>query len=237
MNPADLKTLLNCIDLTNLNDHGNEAEIVKLCEQSTTPQGSVAAVCIYPQFVSLVWKKLIKQPIKIATVVNFPKPNQSFEKITHDIQQAILDGATEIDAVMPHDDNGEFVSHCKKLCGDKAILKIILESGELDDKTIERNSTIAIQNGADFLKTSTGKVSVGATPQAAKIMLTCIKNSGKPIGFKASGGIKTLEEAAIYVNLVREILGEAAFSSNRFRIGTSRLLEDILCAFPNPNSY
>ena len=235
MNPADLKKLLHCIDLTNLNDGGNDAEIIKLCSQANTSQGNVAAVCIYPQFVSLVWKDLIKQPIKIATVVNFPKAKDSFEKITHDIQQAILDGATEIDAVMPHDDNGEFVAHCKKLCGDKAILKIILESGELDDKTIERNSNIAIQNGADFLKTSTGKTSVGATPRAATIMLNSIKNSGKPVGFKASGGIKTLEEAAIYVNLTREILGEAAFSPNRFRIGTSRLLEDILCAFQNQN--
>ena len=235
MNPADLKTLLHCIDLTNLNDQGQESEITTLCTQATTPKGNVAAVCIYPRFVSLVWKNLMQSPIKIATVVNFPTPNESFEKIADDIQQAILDGATEIDAVMPHDDNGEFVRHCKKQCGDKASLKIILETGELDDKTIERNSTIAIEAGADFLKTSTGKVPVGATPRAATIMLNCIKNSGKPVGFKASGGVKTLEDAAIYVNLTREILGDAAFSPSRFRIGASRLLEDILCAFTNPN--
>jgi len=235
MNPADLKTLLHCLDLTNLNDHDGEAEIQKLCHAATTTQGNVAAVCIYPQFVGLTWKNLIKQPIKIATVVNFPKANDSLEKITHDIQQALLDGATEIDAVMPHDDNGEFVAHCKKLCGDKAVLKIILESGEIDEKLIEKKSHLAIQHGADFLKTSTGKVSVGATPVAATIMLTAIKNSGKPVGFKASGGIKTLEDASVYVNLVKKILGESAFSPARFRIGTSRLLEDILCAFTNPN--
>ncbi|MDX2164550.1 MAG: deoxyribose-phosphate aldolase [Gammaproteobacteria bacterium] len=235
MNPADLKTLLNCIDLTNLNDNGQESEIAQLCSQATTAQGNVGAVCIYPRFVSFVWKKLMHSPIKIATVVNFPKPNESFDKVAHDIQQAILDGATEIDAVMPHDDNGEFVQYCKKHCGDKASLKIILESGELDDKTIERKSILAIQAGADFLKTSTGKIPVGATPRAATIMLNCIKNSGKPVGFKASGGVKTLEDAAIYVNLAREILGDAAFSPSRFRIGASRLLEDILCAFPNQN--
>jgi deoxyribose-phosphate aldolase len=183
----------------------------------------------------LAWKSLIKNPIKIATVINFPHAKDSIEKITHDIQQAILDGANEIDAVMPHDDNGEFVQLCKKLCGDKAQLKIILESGELDDQAIEKKSNLAIQYGADFLKTSTGKVSVGATPRAATLMLNSIKNSGKTIGFKASGGVRTLEDAAIYVNLAKEILGSAAFSPNRFRIGTTKLLEDILCAFPNPN--
>jgi deoxyribose-phosphate aldolase len=235
MTHADLRTLIHCIDLTNLNEHDGETEIKTLCHDATTSQGNVAAVCIYPQFVSLVWKTLIKNPIKIATVVNFPLAKDPLEKITHDIQQAILDGATEIDAVMPHDDNGDFVQHCKKLCGDKAALKIILESGELDESTIKRNSDLAIQYGADFLKTSTGKTPVGATPQAATIMLNSIKNSGKPIGFKASGGIKTLEDATIYVNLVKQILGESAFSPDRFRIGTSRLLKEILCAFPNQN--
>ncbi len=235
MTRADLKTLLNCIDLTNLNDNGQESEIVELCTQATTNQGNVAAVCIYPRFVSLVWKSLMQSPIKIATVVNFPTPNESLEKVAQDIQQAILDGATEIDAVMPHNDSGEFVAFCKKYCGDKASLKIILESGEIDDATLIKKSTLAIQNGADFLKTSTGKVSVGATPHAARLILTEIKNSGKAVGFKASGGIKTLEDAEIYVNLTREILGETAFSPDRFRVGTSRLLQDILCAFQNPN--
>lgn len=235
MTRADLKTLLNCIDLTNLNDDGQSAEIEKLCAEATTSQGNVAAVCIYPRFVSLVWKSVMHSPIKIATVVNFPTPNEPFEKVARDIQQAILDGATEIDAVMPHDDNGEFVALCKKNCGNKASLKIILESGEIDDATLIKKSRLAIEHGADFLKTSTGKVSVGATPHAARLILTEIKNSGKPVGFKASGGIKTLEDAATYVNLTREILGESAFSPDRFRIGTSRLLQDILCAFQNPN--
>ncbi len=233
-NHPDLQKLISCLDLTDLNDsyhddqqHG-EIQIEKLCHKASTPYGNVAAVCIYPQFVNFVRKTLIKNPIKIATVVNFPKANDSLEKITQDIQQAILDGASEIDAVMPHDDLGEFVQHCKSLCGDKIILKIILETGGLNDDQIKQKSNIAIQHGADFLKTSTGKVPIGATPNAAKIMLNCIKMSGKPIGFKASGGVRTVQDALIYVTLVREILGESAFSPRYFRIGASQLLDEIL---------
>lgn len=233
MTRADLKILLSCLDLTDLSENCTEAAIQKLCGQAITQQGAVAAVCVYPQFVSQAWQLLMNTPIKIATVVNFPHANDSREKIQAAIKQAILDGASEIDAVMPHDDDGSFVEFCKKLCGDKVILKIILETGGLDPALIAQKSKLAIQQGADFLKTSTGKTAIGATPEAANIILTHIKNSGKPIGFKASGGVKTLEDAQIYVNLTREILGESAFSPTRFRIGTSRLLEDILCAFPN----
>ena len=235
MNLVDLKKLLHCIDLTNLNDQCTEADIKKLCHAAITSQGNVAAVCLYPPFVSLASQLLMNTQIKIATVVNFPKATDSLEKITYDVQQAILDGASEIDAVMPHEDDGAFVRHCKKLCGNKILLKIILETGELDESHIEKKSKIAIEHGADFLKTSTGKVSIGATPRAAILMLTTIKNSGKPVGFKASGGIKTVNDAGIYVSLVKEILGEPAFSPRRFRIGASKLLDEILCAFPHPD--
>lgn len=233
MNLVDLKKLLHCIDLTNLNDQCSEADIMKLCRAAITSQGYVAAVCLYPPFVSLASQLLMNTPIKIATVVNFPKAVDSLEKITHDIKQAILDGASEIDAVMPHEDDGAFVRHCKKLCGNKILLKIILETGELDESHIERKSKIAIAHGADFLKTSTGKIPIGATAHAAALMLTAIKNSGRPVGFKASGGIKTVEDADIYVSLVKEILGESAFSPRHFRIGASKLLDEMLRALPS----
>ena len=230
--PAELITLLNCIDLTDLNI---KSDINALCEQAVTPHGPVAAVCVYPDYVSTTWQALITTPVKIATVINFPGTTA----LPKDIPQAILDGAVEIDAVMPHDDNGDFVSQCKYYCGDKALLKIILESGEIDPDCLYQKSLIALEHGADFLKTSTGKTPIGATPEAATIILNAIKQyqskTAKLIGFKASGHIRTLNDALVYVNLVRDILGVDAYSPHYFRIGASRLLQDILCAFPKQN--
>lgn len=242
---TELRTLVSCIDLTSLNSDDTPERITKLCQQAITPLGPVACVCIYPAFVSQAWQQLMETPVKIATVVNFPGGDESLEKITETIKQAILDGATEIDAVIPQNSKNninisDFVSHCKKLCVDKALLKIILETGNKSPEEIAKISEIAIHSGADFLKTSTGKINTGATPEAAKIMLEAINKFSQThptqshsIGFKASGGVRTLEQAEIYIHLTKTILGNHAFSPERFRIGASSLLEDILCAFPN----
>jgi deoxyribose-phosphate aldolase len=233
MHPAELKKLVSCIDLTSLN---NKTDIHELCEKAMTPLGSVAAVCIYPEFVSKTWALLMNTPIKIATVVNFPYGDESRNKINKTIQQAILDGASEIDMVIPHSNPAETIKYSKILCGDKAILKIILETGKLFPIQIQKLSEIAIENGADFIKTSTGKKNIGATPEAARIILEVIKDSQKSVGFKASGGIRTLEQARIYINLVKEILGENAFNPKQFRMGASTLLENIfLCESQNQN--
>lgn len=232
----ELRTLVSCIDLTSLNTDDTPERIARLCEKAMTPHGHVACVCIYPAFVAQAWQQLMETPIKIATVVNFPGGDESIEKITETLKQAIIDGATEIDAVIPQNNKNNisgFITHCKKLCADKALLKIILETGNKSLEEIAEISDIAIKSGADFLKTSTGKINIGATPEAAEVMLNAIKNQSKPVGFKASGGVKTLEQAEIYMNLTRDILGYHAFSPERFRIGASSLLEDILCAFPN----
>jgi deoxyribose-phosphate aldolase len=235
----DLCTLVSCIDLTSLNTDDTPERIAKLCDQAVTPLGHVAAVCIYPAFVSQAWQQLMKTPVKIATVVNFPGGSESVEKITQTLQQAILGGASEIDAVIPQNNNTNdiinMIKLCKKLCGDKAQLKIILETGHKSPEEIKETSQIAVTHGADFLKTSTGKINIGATPEAAKIMLEVIKNahSSTPIGFKASGGVKTVEQAEVYVHLAKTILGDSAFSPEHFRIGASSLLKEILCAFPS----
>ena len=236
MTPADLRTLISCIDLTSLNDHDSLESITALCQQAMTPQGPVAAVCIYPAFVSHAWQCLMETPVKIATVVNFPTGNEPIETVTNTIQQAILDGATEIDIVIPKENIKHFIRHCKNLCGNKALLKVILETGNKSLGEIEKISTIAIEQDADFLKTSTGKINIGATPEAAEIILNTIKklnNPNKLTGFKASGGIRTLIQAKIYIDLIKNILGTQAFHPSRFRIGASSLLEEILCAFPN----
>jgi deoxyribose-phosphate aldolase len=192
-------------------------------------------VCVYPQFVSTAWKSLINSKIKIATVANFPHGDQPIEIVIDTIKKAILDGAHEIDIVIPKNNIAEFISTCKKYCGTKLVLKIILETGSLTPEQIKDYSEIAIQNNTDFIKTSTGKISVGATLEAAEIILNVIKSSHKKTGLKISGGIRTLEQAKSYINLFEKILGEK-ISPARFRIGTSRLLQEILlCASQNPN--
>ncbi len=120
------------------------------------------------------------------------------------------------------------------------MLKIILETGNKSAEEIEQTSQIALEHGADFLKTSTGKINIGATPEAAKIMLEAIQKfpqlhptQSRSIGFKASGGVRTLEQAETYIHLLKSILGNHAFSPKYFRMGASSLLEEILCAFPN----
>jgi len=225
MIPADI---ISYIDLTSLQENDTEEKIATLCEKAKTPFGNVAAVCIYPQFVTTAWKNLMETPIKIATVANFPSGNDPIEKTTATIKKAILDGATEIDVVIPKTDIGNFITRCKDLCINKTLLKIILETGALSETQIQDYSEIAIENGADFLKTSTGKIAIGATESAATIMLKAIKHSGKPVGLKVSGGIKTVKDAQCYIALFQHIMGEGVLSPDRFRIGASSLLEEIL---------
>src|SRR5690348_8646312 len=125
---TELRTLVSCLDLTSLNTDDTPERIAQLCKQAITPLGHVACVCIYPAFVSQAWQLLMETPVKIATVVNFPNGDESLEKITQAIQKAILDGATEIDAVIPQNNKNttddithknnihNFIAHCKKLC-------------------------------------------------------------------------------------------------------------------------
>jgi deoxyribose-phosphate aldolase len=236
MTRVDYQQLIACIDLTSLNTDDTVEKINALCAKAKTPLGNVAAVCVYPQFVSLAWQNLMHTPIKVATVANFPQGTDDIHKVSETIQQAILDGAVEIDVVVPyhayaqHDTTAvsTFVSHCKMLCGTNAILKTILECSALDEKIVMQASNDAISAGADFLKTSTGKIPIGATIEKATIMLQAIKHANRPIGFKASGGIRTIEQAKSYAALYQQILGEQTITSERFRLGASTLLDTIL---------
>lgn len=238
------KRLLGFLDLTSLNDDDSEISIKALCQQANTELGKVAAVCVYPQFVPLVKNLISGSGINIATVANFPHANDPIETVIRVIQQAIADGANEIDIVMPyrdylkgkHSDVENFITQCKEACGNKLLLKIILETGALELPTAIANaSRDAIEAGADFIKTSTGKISINATPEAARIMLKTIHEM-KPkrtVGFKASGGIRTLEQATKYLHLAEEIMGKSWVSAKTFRIGTSRLVEEMLQQFTN----
>lgn len=228
--------LIPLIDLTLLDNNATHSDIETLCLRAQTPFGPVAAVCIERHFLSLAKKILAGSGIRLATVCNFPSGNGEIDGVAEEISQAIAWGADEIDCVMPYqaflagevDYTKNYLEQVRRQCGDK-ILKIILESGAFSDfSQLKLAAELVIASGADFLKTSTGKISQGATPSAAKIILQTIKASQKPIGFKVSGGIRTEADARIYVNLVKDILGENYLGPHLFRMGASQLLNEIL---------
>jgi deoxyribose-phosphate aldolase len=232
------KRALSLLDLTDLTDDCDAAAIEKLCAQAQTPFGTTAAICIWPRFVAQA--RGILGPghaVKIATVVNFPSGDQVVADVLAETKRAIADGADEIDLVIPYRDfiSGDegavtdMVSAVKAVCTPPVILKTILETGELKDPALIREaSDLAIAAGADFIKTSTGKVAVNATLQAAEIMLNAIKASGKPVGFKPAGGVRTVTDAGEYLALAASILGEGWATPKTFRFGASGLLGDIL---------
>ena len=232
------KQILSLIDLTSLNDNDTEDNIKNLCQNTTNAYGYVPAICIYSRFVQYAKELLqeINTRVKIATVVNFPHGSTDIELACYETSLAIKCGADEIDLVFPYHDliNGndktgfDMVKAAKNICGNKT-LKVIIESGILKtENLIKRASEISIEAGANFIKTSTGKVAVNATLEATEIMLNVIKSSGKKCGFKAAGGIKTVSEAIKYLELTAKIIGPNWINSNNFRFGASSLLANIV---------
>ncbi|MEY8770411.1 deoxyribose-phosphate aldolase [Erwinia sp. ACCC 02193] len=236
---------LKLMDLTTLNDDDTDAKVVALCHQAKTPVGETAAICIYPRFIPVARKTLREQgtpDIRIATVTNFPHGNDDIEIALAETHAAIAYGADEVDVVFPYraliagnEEVGyDMVYACKEACADAGVLlKVIIETGELKtEELIRKASEIAIDAGADFIKTSTGKVAVNATPEVAEIMLRVIAEKGvkHQVGFKPAGGVKTAEDAAIYLKLADDILGEEWADARHFRFGASSLLASLLNA-------
>ena len=232
---------LTMMDLTSLNDNDTDSTIESLCQQVKTPFGHPAAVCVYPQFIVTAQRALtahtLNDQVKIATVTNFPHGGDDIMGAARETRDAVASGAHEVDVVFPYralmagdEETGlELVEMCKAACAGQALLKVIIESGELKEPAlIKRASEIAIEGGADFIKTSTGKVAVNATLEAAEILLTAIKASGKDVGFKAAGGVKTAEDAAEYLALASDIMGAAWVTPAHFRFGASSLLGNLL---------
>ncbi|MBS9404558.1 deoxyribose-phosphate aldolase [Halomonas sp. TRM85114] len=236
---------LTLMDLTSLNDDDNDRRIRQLCEQADTPAGHPAAVCVYPAFVATARHALTEHglagKVRVATVTNFPHGKADVTSAASETREAIAAGADEVDVVFPYRAfmNGDealgrkLVAVCKAACG-KAPLKVILETGEWDDpEQLRRAADQAIAAGADFLKTSTGKVAVNATLEAAEILLTAIKESGqhtasREVGFKAAGGVKSAEDARAYLQLATRLMGEAWVTPEHFRFGASSLLGSLL---------
>jgi deoxyribose-phosphate aldolase len=237
--PALARRLIGMIDLTSLNAGDSGATIAALCDRAVTPAGPVAAVCIYPGFVRQARAALAGTGVKVATVIDFPEGRGSPEDLMRQTDEVLREGAEEIDMVFPY---GRFLANApppaskniraaREAGGEDFTLKVILEvSAYPDPETLAAAATIAIQGGADFLKTSTGKSSGGATLASAAIILGAIAQSGLPIGFKASGGVRRAGDAVAYLTLAEMILGEGWATAANFRIGASALLEELLAA-------
>ena len=237
---------LGLVDLTDLNAHSSDSAVAELCRKAVTPFGKVAAICIWPRFVKGAKPLLKGSGVKIATVVNFPSGEADIAEVVMETEKAIKDGADEIDLVFPYmdfkrgkqEEAGEHIGIIASVCKDRALLKVILETGELKEpKLIYAAADLAIAEGADFIKTSTGKVQVNATPMAATEMLKAIKATGrKDVGFKAAGGIRTVEDAGKYLAMADDTMGKDWASPATFRFGASGLLDDILAVLGGTES-
>jgi deoxyribose-phosphate aldolase len=226
------------IDLTALDVTDTSTRIEDLCKKAQ--EFGTAAVCVYPYFVPLAKKLLDTTPVRVACVAGgFPASQTPLSVKKSEVEYCLRSGADEVDIVIPvggflEGDEKRVINEVKalkKICGEKH-LKVILETGALKTpENIRAASLLAIEGGADFIKTSTGKIPVAATIEAARTMLAVIKehyeNTGKRIGFKPAGGISTFEEARPYYELVDFILGEEWLTPEHFRFGASRLAEDI----------
>ncbi len=228
---------LRLLDVTSLNDSDTEASIAHFCDEIKSSYSEVAGICVSPPFARLVATQFAKTSIKTMTVANFPSGNASLESVLVAINQAMEDGVQEIDVVMPYTrflagelhEVHDFIAACKAACGDQLTLKIILETGALGEPaTIAAAATQAILAGADFLKTSTGKIATGATLEAAATLLQVIAELSveqkRAIGLKVSGGIRSFEQAARYLVLAEQCMGDAFCHPKTFRIGASKFI-------------
>ncbi|MCG3721177.1 deoxyribose-phosphate aldolase [Vibrio cincinnatiensis] len=243
---SDLKAAalraLKLMDLTTLNDDDTDAKVIQLCHDAKSSVGNTAAICIYPRFIPIAKKTLREQgtpEIRIATVTNFPHGNDDIEIAVAETKAAVAYGADEVDVVFPYraliagnEQVGfDLVKACKEACGEQALLKVIIETGELKEEAlIKKASQISIEAGADFIKTSTGKVPVNATSEYARMMLEVIRDMGvsETVGFKPAGGVRTAEEAALYLAMADELLGDHWVDSRHYRFGASSLLTNLL---------
>ncbi|KAG9390851.1 DeoC/FbaB/ lacD aldolase [Carpediemonas membranifera] len=232
---------ISVLDLTSLNDNDTDAVIEALCKRAVNTAGHTAAVCVYAPFIKIARAALGENPVKIATVVNFPAGGNDVEAVKAETEAAVADGADEIDLVLPYKAflAGD-IATCEAMldatraaCGTKADMKVILESGYYDDLAkVYDAARLCIKHGANFVKTSTGKIPVGATPEAAVTMITAVRDAkaedGAICGFKAAGGVRTTADAAHYIAIADNIMGEGWAAPATFRFGASGVLTALL---------
>lgn len=225
------------VDLTLLKEDCDEQSVRQLCENAHTPFGGVACVCVLPHFTHLAKRLLKDTSVNVATVCNFPSGDARLEKTLAEIDTALLQGADEIDLVMPYQhyflgERGEvinYVESCREACPEPILLKVILETGAFPSQDlVYAAAKDMIYAGADFIKTSTGKIPVGADLESVRSILKAIKETisfQQDVGVKISGGIRTVEQVMPYLELAETLMGHAWISPHTFRIGTSQLLE------------
>ena len=227
--------MIGLIDLTDLSDDHSPDGIDELCRRAR--EHHTAAVCVWPEFVSTCAAQLAGSGVRVATVVNFPTGAESVADVDAATRRALADGADDIDVVLPYaaflagdqQRAGAMVSALDALVDEPHVLKVILESGALGStETIGRAARLAIDCGADFVKTSTGKIPAGASLDAAGAMLEAIRSTDRPVGLKPSGGIRTFDEAMAYVDLADSMMGEGWATPATFRFGASGLLDSLL---------
>lgn len=237
---ADIaRRALGLIDLTDLSDDASESSVDELCAKAVGPHGRVAAVCVWPAFVPRCVERLRGTGVRVATVVNFPHGGDDVDHTAAETRRAIADGADEIDLVLPYHafvrgELGTVIAMVEAVRGEVPVdggrlLKVILETGALpDDEAIAAATALAISHGADFVKTSTGKIANSASLSATAAMLKVIHNSGHPVGIKPSGGIRTVHDAELYICQADEVMGEGWATPATFRLGASGLLDAVL---------
>ncbi len=241
---AGIDLAIACMDLTTLEGKDTPAKVRGLCARGVAPAPgvpSVAAICVYPNLVATAAEALARSSVKVASVATaFPSGLSPLETKLRETVDAVAAGADEIDMVI---DRGLFlagrygqvqdeIAAVRDACG-RATLKVILEVGELGSyEAIRRACDIALAAGADFVKTATGKLPISSTPAIALVMCEAIRDyarqTGRDVGLKLAGGIRSTKAALGYLALVNETLGPAWLAPDRFRIGASSLLDDLL---------
>jgi deoxyribose-phosphate aldolase len=242
------KFLFGSIELTTLKTTDSDESVMAFTErvnQFDEQYGNlphVATICVYPCFAKTVYDTLEVDGVEIACVSgSFPSSQALIEVKVAETALAVKDGATEIDIVMPVGKflSGDYETMCediqelKNTCGENVAMKVILETGCLKTASnIKKASILSMYSGADYIKTSTGKEKISATPEAAYVMCQAIKEyydeTGIQIGFKPAGGINSVMDAMIYYTIVKEVLGEKWLTNKWFRLGTSRLANLLL---------
>ena len=232
---------LALVDLTELGDAATTDDVMALCARASTADGTVAAVCVWPRFVTVAKAALADTGVRIATVVNFPSGREATADVVDQTVAALANGADEIDVVLPHRAfaAGDVATAIDLLDAVRAavprnngaLLKVILETGELQDlDLVDAAARLAIAHGADFIKTSTGKTPTSATLAATEVMLTAIRDLDRHVGLKPSGGIRSLDDAAAYLAQADELMGPDWVTPRTFRFGASGLLTALIAA-------
>ncbi|MCC5824762.1 deoxyribose-phosphate aldolase [Alkalimonas sp.] len=231
-----LSQMMSLLDVTRLQQPDSEEQmhrwLLPIAESGFRP----AAICLYSEYLPLIanYPALVSSKVAAATVVNFPSGQQSADQVCLDIAAALSSGASEIDCVLPYQElmagriGGvkSFLLDVRQACG-TALLKVIIESGELITcQQVAKATELVIDSGADFVKSSTGKVPVGLTDEAAEVMLTVIAGADRPVGFKASGGVRTIEHGLAFMQQFERITGRQA-QPQTMRLGASTLFQEL----------